>query len=138
MILFQLKCGCGHSFEAWFRDGASYEAQATRGEISCPLCGDAAVGKAPMAPRLVRNVGDGTERAARMVDDVGRALVELRRQVEDKCDYVGERFPEEARRIHYGEDDARPIYGEATAEEARELEEEGVAVARIPWVPLDS
>jgi hypothetical protein len=64
-----------------------------------------------------------------------RELVELRRKVEEKCDYVGDRFAEEARRIHYGEIEKRDIYGEATETETTELKEEGIVVERIPWVP---
>lgn len=134
MISFSLKCSRGHEFDGWFRNGESFDAQATAGEISCPHCGDTAVAKAPMAPRLVKSRGDGVERAALAAAEIRKALVDLRRQVEDKCDYVGPQFPEEARKIHYGETAARPIYGEASRDEARELQDEGIEVASIPWV----
>ena len=131
MILFALRCGSGHEFEAWFRDGDGFEAQQKAGEIACPLCGDAEVEKAVMAPRIGRS-RDKTP--AISPAQMRAALVELRRQVETNCDYVGERFAEEARRIHHGEADPHGIYGEASAEESRELADEGISFGRIPWI----
>jgi hypothetical protein len=150
MILFALKCTADHRFEAWFRDGAAYEAQSAAGTISCPVCGDSAVTKAPMAPRIARSRSgqpqDGAPPATppqgaegkapqEVQAEVLRQLAELRRTVEQNCDYVGERFAEEARRIHYGETDPRGIYGEATHRDIEELREEGVTFHRIPWLP---
>jgi hypothetical protein len=129
MILFKLKCGAEHEFEAWFRDGATYERQAARNQITCPACGNSAIEKAPMAPRLARAVEAPSPRQMRQM------LQEMRRQVETQCDYVGERFAEEARRMHHGEAEARGIYGETTDSETSELADEGIDVARIPWVP---
>lgn len=137
MILFTLRCARGHEFEGWFRDGDTFETQQQAGEIACPDCGDRGVEKAVMAPRL----GRSREGHPPAVDPakLRAALFELRRQVEANCDYVGDRFAEEARRIHYGEVDARGIYGEASAEESRELADEGISVRRIPWIaPSDS
>jgi hypothetical protein len=137
MILFDLKCGEGHVFEAWFRNSGAYEAQAAASEIACPICGDIRIAKAPMAPRIgkSRQEVEKTETATLRRAEVMRELVELRRKVEEKCDYVGDRFAEEARRIHYGEIEKRDIYGEATETETTELKEEGIVVERIPWVP---
>jgi hypothetical protein len=137
MILFDLKCGEGHVFEAWFRNSGAYDAQAAAGEIACPVCGDIRIEKAPMAPRIgkSRQEVEKTETAAQRRAEVMRELVELRRKVEENCDYVGNRFAEEARRIHYGEVEDRGIYGEATEAETTELKEEGIEVGRIPWVP---
>jgi|SRR5579883_217042 len=134
MILFKLRCGAEHEFETWFRDGASYERQAARGLITCPVCGDTDVEKAPMAPRLARS-GDGSKQVPASPEQIRRMLQQLRRHVESNCDYVGERFAQEARRIHQGEAEARGIYGEATDDESRALADEGIEVARIPWVP---
>ncbi len=132
MIVFDLSCGDGHCFEAWFRDGDTYEAQAAAGEIACPRCGDTAVAKAPMAPNLARGAARrGTEEPARVV----HGLRALRDQIEKNFDDVGERFPEEARKIHYGEVEQRNIYGQASAEEARELCDEGVEFGPLPWMP---
>lgn len=134
MILFELRCGAGHGFEAWFRNGATYEGQAAAREIVCPICGDTCIEKAPMAPRIAKSRGD--EEAARQAKgEIMRQFAELRRRVEESCDYVGDRFAEEARRIHYGEIDQRAIYGEATEAETTELAEEGIAFSTIPWVP---
>jgi hypothetical protein len=132
MILFSLRCASGHEFEAWFRDSGGFEAQQTAGEIPCPECGDTKVEKALMAPNIARS---GRRPPALSPAQMRAALVELRRQVETNCDYVGERFAEEARRIHYHEVDSRGIYGEATAEESKELADEGISFGRIPWVP---
>ncbi len=132
MILFALRCAADHEFEGWFRDGATFDRQSAGGKISCPHCGDISVSKAPMAPRVARSRAvEATPSPAQL----RKALQELRRHVEANCDYVGERFAEEARRIHYGESDPRGIYGEASADDAKDLAEEGIEVSRIPWVP---
>ena len=134
MILFKLRCGAEHEFDAWFRDGAAYERQAGRGLISCPDCSDTTIAKAPMAPRLARSAAP--EPASASPEQLRRMFQQLRRHVETNCDYVGDRFAEEARRIHNGEADARGIYGEATEEDAQALADDDIEVARIPWVPL--
>lgn len=136
MISFDLRCNEGHVFEGWFGSSADYESQRDSGLVSCPLCGDSGVTKAPMAP----NVAPSRETPQRNGDKPTQAqafalLRQLRSYVEKNADYVGEAFAEEARRIHYGEVDERGIYGETTEEEAEELREEGIAVARIPWLP---
>lgn len=131
MILFTLRCAQGHEFEAWFRDGDGFEAQQKAGGIACPECGDTAVEKAVMAPRLARS----REAPAISPAQFRAALVEMRRQIETNCDYVGKRFAEEARRIHYGEIDPHGIYGEASSEESQELTDEGISFGRIPWLP---
>lgn len=139
MIVYDLKCAQGHGFEAWFRDSAACDRQIAADEVACPACGAAEVEKAVMAPNLARGKGRGPalqEQAA--AAEARKALLALRHQVEANCDYVGQRFPEEARRIHYGETDPRGIYGESTAEEAKALEEEGVKVGRIPWLPPEN
>jgi hypothetical protein len=132
MILFKLKCSGDHEFEGWFRDGATYERQAKRGLITCPSCGNTAIEKAPMAPRLGRSARQET--APPSPDQLRCMLQQLRRHVETTCDYVGDRFAEEARRIHHGDADARGIYGEASDAESRSLADEGIEVAPLPWV----
>jgi len=135
MIRFALRCVSRHEFEAWFRNGEGYEAQQAAGEIACPECGDTHVEKALMAP----SIGRSRDMAPVSPAQLRSALVELRRQVESHCDYVGPQFAEEARRIHYGESDQRGIYGEATENESRELAEEGIKFGRVPWVqPSDA
>jgi hypothetical protein len=163
MILYNLRCEKDHLFETWFRDSAAYDAQAAAGDIQCPVCGSAKVEKAIMAPRVAKSAGrirsvsvDTTEKtpataemgvtgttakAVREVEQsakLRRTLLELRRQVEENFDYVGPKFAEEARKIHYGETEERAIYGETSDAEAEALEEEGVGVRRIPWLPRDS
>ena len=139
MIVYDLKCRKDHVFEAWFRDSAAFDAQAEAGDVRCPVCGSKKVEKALMAPNLARGKAEtGVSVEAEKAAEQRHALVELRRQVEENCDYVGDRFPEEARKIHYGETDPRGIYGESTPEEAKALDEEGVKVQRIPWLPPEN
>ena len=144
MIVFDLSCRNGHVFEAWFRDGANFEAQRKARKIACPDCGDHRVKKAPMAPRIgaataapeatpTKAVAPSSNVPAEMM----QALRKLRQHVETNCDYVGPRFAEEARKIHYGERAARGIYGEASEAEAKSLSDEGIEVARIPWLPRE-
>jgi hypothetical protein len=125
MILFDLICGDDHQFEGWFRDGASYETQAAAAEIACPTCGDRRIRKAPMAPNVIRGA---TPPAI-----IREAVETLRHHVEANCDYVGERFVEEARQMHYGEAEQRPVYGEASIADAKELVEEGIEIMPLPW-----
>jgi len=135
MIRFALRCAAGHEFDAWFRNGEGYEAQLQAGEVACPECGDPHVEKALMAP----NIGKVREQPAMTPARMRRMLVQLRQQVEKNCDYVGPQFAEEARKIHYGETDARGIYGEATDAESRELADEGIEFGRLPWIaPTDA
>ena len=138
MILYQLKCSVGHEFEAWFRDGASYGEQIDAGAISCPNCGDTTVTKAPMAPNLATRSGRDVPSANRMSEvarEMRQAVEGLRQAVEENCDYVGDGFADEARRIHYGETEARDIYGEATNEESSDLDDEGIEHHRLPGLP---
>ena len=134
MILFDLKCSEDHTFETWFRDSAAFEKLKAKRQIACPVCGDVRVAKAPMAPRIATKKGSGKEASSPSSDiQASKALTELRRHVEESCNYVGNKFPDEARKIHYGETEKRSIYGEATSEEAHELSEEGVQFQRLPW-----
>ncbi len=154
MIHYQLRCSADHHFDGWFRDSAAFDAQAERGLVSCPACGDTVVNRALMAPRIKKGaaVVDASgapdvvpapaapEKAGVVVPDHVRAMLQkLRAEVERNCDYVGPGFAEEARRIHRGEsgprEGARGIYGESTPEQAEALADEGIEVARIPWVP---
>jgi hypothetical protein len=148
MILYQLRCAKDHEFEAWFKDGQTCERQLTRKTVECPSCGSRKVSKALMAPRIgssekkqqSANVPavskpEGQHPMSVMASAMRRHLQEVRTQIEANCDYVGNKFAEEARKIHYGETEARGIYGEASDQEHQELVEEGVEVARIPWLP---
>lgn len=133
MIVFDLKCGNGHRFEAWFRDSATFDDQAAAGEVNCAVCGDTRVGKALMAPNI--STGEDREKARAdhprlkdLVANAHNALRELRAHVERTHENVGAAFPEEVRKMHYGESDQRAVYGEATLEDARELTEEGIEI----------
>lgn len=137
MILFELRCGKDHHFEVWFRDNAAYDAQVAAKEIVCPVCGDTSVAKAVMAPRLNKATGQALD-AEGQAKTVRKALRELRQAVESRCEHVGERFADEARAIHYGDAEERPIYGEASAQQVSELREEGVPVQNIPWIPAEN
>ena len=132
MILYQLKCADGHAFEAWFKDSAAYDRQEKRGEVHCPVCSSSEVGKDIMAPRVAsssKRESDPSEKRARQVArEILMAMGQLRKEVEKNCDYVGERFADEARAIHYGEAPDRGIYGEASLEEAKSLHEEEIPV----------
>ena len=156
MIVFDLKCGQEHVFEAWFADSEACESQISGGEVECPMCSDHKVEKAPMAPNIPAGTGKGrgrstgsavaktTNAAAAMApeaptpEQMGEAIKTLRKMrdvVEKNFDNVGDRFPEEARKIHYGESEARGIYGEASDKDAAALDDEGIEVQRIPWAP---
>jgi hypothetical protein len=135
MILFDLRCAKGHVFEAWFRSNDSYDSQAEAGAVTCPACGSHKVEKAPMAPRIGKGSEVARQEMAAELTAMKKQLQELRAKVETNCDYVGAQFAEEARRIHHGEVAHRDIYGEATDEQAKELADEGVEFARIPWLP---
>jgi hypothetical protein len=130
MIVYELRCGAGHGFEAWFRNSDAYDKQRRQTKIACPVCGDHEIAKAPMAPRIGRSGGQDPEQMRAVMTKIA----ELNKHIADTCDYVGDAFPEEARKIHYGETEHREIYGEASPDEAEELRDEGVAIASIPWI----
>lgn len=141
MIVFDVTCANEHTFEGWFKDSETFDAQVAAGEVVCPHCGDNHVRKGLAAPRLggLRKARDASAPVAAMapaggkLDEYLKAVHALKQHIEENSENVGERFPEEARKIHYGETEARSIYGEATAEEAEELRDEGVEFHRIPW-----
>ncbi len=146
MIHYQLRCGQAHGFDGWFKDSTSFEKQAKRGLIECPECGGTDVERALMAPALGRRDVAAAEpsvpAAVAAPEKVGRlpaqmlaALQRMRAEVEKNCDYVGPEFADQARAMHRGETEAKPIYGETTEEQAESLADEGIAVAKIPWVP---
>lgn len=137
MIKYDVQCGEGHRFEGWFRDADTFDAQSAAGEIACPICGDTNVGRALMAPAISRS---SESKAARLQSEMKRmreVLTAVRREVESTCEPVGDRFAEEARKIHYGEAEARGIYGKATAEEATGLKEEGISFGVLPDPPKE-
>jgi hypothetical protein len=160
MIRYSLRCERGHAFESWFQSSSAYESQEKRKLVNCPACGSTKVERAIMAPQIVSKKGrdiaaptSASAPAAAPAADVAaqpstpllmaqerelRAkLKELRDHIVKNADNVGERFPNEARKMHYGDIEHRPIYGEASPDEARSLIEEGVEVSPLPVLPDD-
>jgi hypothetical protein len=153
MIHYQLQCGQAHGFDGWFKDSASFEKQAKRGLIECPECGATDVERALMAPALAKRdtspaqieapspapepQAPAPEKVAsvRLPAQMLAALQRMRAEVEKNCNYVGPDFADQARAMHRGEVEAKGIYGETTEEQAESLAEEGINVAKIPWVP---
>jgi hypothetical protein len=145
MIHYELICKDGHEFDGWFGSSSAYDEQARAGLLSCPLCGSTEVEKQLMTPGLPAKANRKSEAKqpvfAGPVDPRQAMLMtmmrELRKSVEKNAEYVGEKFAEEARKIHYEEAEKRGIYGEATADEAHSLIEEGIEVHPLPKLPED-
>jgi hypothetical protein len=156
MIRYSLRCDRGHGFESWFQSSSAYESQEKRGLVNCPACGSAKVERAIMAPQIVskqgRDIAAPAPSPAPATDVTAPAstplmmaqerelrakLKELRDHIVKNADNVGERFPNEARKMHYGDIEHRPIYGEASPDEARSLIDEGVEVSPLPVLPED-
>ena len=139
MIRFSLKCDKDHAFESWFPSGPAFETLKAQGHVACPVCGSGAVDKALMAP-AVRPARKAEAAAVKPslrepASELEAALAELRRQVEENSEYVGMNFAAEARAIHDGDAPERAIHGVARADEARQLIEDGVPVAPLPFLP---
>lgn len=133
MIKYQLKCGAGCAFEGWFRSSVDFDKQAAEGALECPFCASTDIDRAIMAPAVVTGASRrGGDRLSVMRDAMADAARRARDYVEKNFDYVGDRFPEEARKIHYGESEERGIYGEATGADVKELIDEGVSVSPLP------
>jgi len=135
VIRYALACAHEHTFEGWFGASGDFDDQASRGLLTCPVCGTAEVRKQIMAPAVAgtkRNSPDVTPQTRQMMME---ALGEVRRHVEENFDYVGDSFAREARAIHEGRSEVREIYGEATSDEARKLVEDGIPVAALPDLP---
>jgi hypothetical protein len=139
VIRFSLICEQEHAFEAWFRSSDDFETQKRRSFVDCPSCGSSKVQKALMAPAV--STGRKREKIALAMGEAQKeAMAQLKalsRKMRENADYVGDKFAEEARKIHFGESDARGIYGEATPEEAKSLAEDGVEFMPIPVFPED-
>ena len=157
MIKYQLICDDDHEFEGWFGDSAAFESQQKAGLLTCPVCGSAAIRRALMAPNLASPKTRKSEtsqppssppatptaaalpaEAARRMQALMSEMRALQTRIKDECRDVGDGFAEEARRIHYGEVEPEGIYGQATPEEREELDEEGIPVMDIPWLPKDN
>jgi hypothetical protein len=160
MIRYTLRCERAHNFESWFQDSAAYDSQVKRKLVSCPVCDSVMIEKAIMAPRIAGKKGreraepapapapaaevtapNATTGATPLMmaqeRELRTKLKELRDHIVKNADNVGEKFPNEARKMHYGEIEHRPIYGEASPEEAKSLIDEGVEVSPLPVLPDD-
>jgi hypothetical protein len=136
VIVYNLSCAREHEFEGWFTDSAAYDAQEKNGTLVCPLCGDSHIRKAMMAPAL-KQAPEAAPAHSPDADAVRQYAAGLRKFIKENAEYVGPRFAEEARKIHYGEVEERHIYGESTLSEAKALIEEGVEIAPFPADPED-
>ena len=162
MIRYSLRCERDHTFESWFQDSSAYDAQVKRKLVICPVCNSVTIEKAIMAPRIVGKKGRergepappapvpatpapaeapavaaSTPLMMAQERELRAKLKELRDHIVKNADNVGERFPNEARKMHYGDIEHRPIYGEASPEEARSLIDEGIEVSPLPVLPED-
>ncbi len=134
MIKYRLKCSSDHGFESWFSSSGDFDRLAAGGLLSCAVCGSAEVQKALMAPGVGSAASAAEDRPlSRPASPAEQALGALRKKIEREAENVGRGFADEARRIHRGEAPERAIYGEARPAEARELVEEGIPVAPLPW-----
>jgi len=136
MIKYNLICRHDHTFEAWFSSSSDYDDQRKKRLVQCPYCNSAKVEKAIMAPNVStsRQKENISAKQKDVMAMMNVAASKIRKEIEDKCDYIGEKFPDEARAIHYGEKEERAIYGEASRKEAAELKEEGVGIAALPEI----
>ena len=139
MIHFSLRCEAEHEFDGWFRNGGDFDKQMKRGLVSCPVCNSAKVEKALMAPAV--STSRGKEKVALAIGEEQRRLAgqlrEMAKKVRENADYVGDRFAEEARKIHFGETDPRGIYGEASPDDVKGLLDDGVDFMPLPEFPED-
>ncbi|MCJ9672092.1 MULTISPECIES: DUF1178 family protein [unclassified Neorhizobium] len=141
MIKYSLSCDNAHAFEGWFSESADFDRQVASGFLTCPVCNSAAISKTLMAPSV--STARRQEEKQEMVMDLARreAIAKLKEAVaaiKANAEDVGEKFPEEARKIHYGEADARGIIGQASLGEVRDLLDEGIEIAPLPVIPEDA
>jgi len=152
MIVFDLKCEFNHIFEGWFSSSRDFEDQCQTGAVECPVCGSSDVTKAVMAPNIGKKSNQSSSAQAifttegdeeqvgytnlpkHLQQELEGVLNKVRKHVEENCEYVGDSFPEEVRKMHYGETPERGIYGEASHEESLELLEEGIDVIPVPGI----
>ena len=140
MISYSLVCDNSHKFDAWFRSAEAFDEQHNRGIVTCPMCNSAKVEKALMAPAVNRMNSDKVSLSTGhpMQAEIREMLRTMRRKVTSEADYVGDRFAEEARKIHFKEAEARGIYGEATRDEVAELIDDGVDFLPLPHIPEEA
>lgn len=143
MIRYSLKCDAGHGFDSWFQNAGAFAALGAAGQLACPICGSVSVEKELMAPavRPARTAAlpVGTTKPptslSEPASELEAAIAALKRQIEENSEYVGMNFAAEARRIHDGDAPERTIHGEAKPEEARQMIEDGLPAAALPFLP---
>ena len=143
MIKYNLECSCGKNFESWFQNSNEYEKLLKKNLITCYVCGSSkTVKKSLMAPSIATSKSSSTEKDSEQkkefLKNVKSKIRELNDYVAKNAEYVGDKFVSEVRSIHYDKKQKRNIYGNATLEETKELQEEGIDVATIPWVPKEN
>ena len=144
MIKFTLTCDRNHEFESWFQNSETFDHQAAKGLVECPQCHSVKVSKAIMAPfvavktRIDKSHGEGAAREIALASEqmeIRAKIRALHEHVTKNAEDVGEKFPEEVRKQHFGESEEKPIYGKASAEDVSELLEEGIPVFPLPDLP---
>ena len=136
MIKFDLICENKHVFEASFDDTSSFEKQKKKKQIECPFCDSSNVSKSVMAPNISNKSSSSTKinrEKNKLFSNYNKQLNKIKSEIEKNFTYVGKKFPEEARKIHYGEVKDKPIYGEATEKESQELVDEGISLVKLPF-----
>ena len=141
MISFNLCCDQDHEFSGWFASSSQFDEQVAKGYVTCPVCDSAKVSKSLMSPQV--STGRQKEKVALATQDmnrqeIARQMKELHDKMTDGAEDVGQRFPEEARKIHYGESEKRGIYGEANRDEVKSLLDEGVEIVPLPTLTEDA
>ena len=138
MIQYNLKCECGKIFDSWFSSSSEFDLLSKKNLLKCIYCNSSAVSKSVMAPNLTNksnnNKSNKVSKKTKLEKDITTQLMHIRKYIEKNCEDVGSNFPQEARNIHYDKKTSKGIYGKATAEETKELLEEGIDIATIPWV----
>ena len=139
MIRYDLVCENEHFFESWFKDSKSYQKQLEANEIGCPKCNNSNISKSLMAPGIPKktNTKNGNVIANSSSSSISNAIRKIRDEIKKNSEYVGDQFPEEARKIHYNEAEMRSIYGKASKKEITELVDEGIDIIQIPEIPDD-
>ena len=133
MIKYNLICKCGKTFESWFSSSSEFDSLCKKKFIKCIYCESHSVKKTVMAPRLTRKSNQLLKKN-KSQKNIKKKLINFKKYIEKNCENVGERFPQEARNIHYDKKTSRSIYGKATPEETSELIEEGIDVCTFPWI----
>ena len=133
MIKYTLTCNKGHQFESWFSNSDSFEKLKKNGHLECAVCSSKKIEKSLMAPRITPNSSKKKETLISAQSALEKEIKTLKNKIKKTATDVGENFPTEARAMHYGEKEEKPIIGRTTLEEAKDLEEEGIPFAPLPW-----